>query len=209
MDEHLPLVIRRPAGVQPAIANRGFKWRGCPEFKRLCRLDIIMAIQQNRRLPLCVQPIGIQERVARSGKYLYVFQSDRFHVPGYPLSGFPDIGRILGIGADAGDGNELTELVDVPLFVCFDVCEDGFHAVSNPEMKETEFQMLTGNIRIAFRGVNGCCGSEKICVLSVDSGQCTVYCGLWTVDCGQIAEHGRPSTGYLTPFFPSQRTLVP
>ena len=47
--EHLALVVRRPAGVDLAVADGRFERRRFPEFEGSHRLHVVVAIEKDRR----------------------------------------------------------------------------------------------------------------------------------------------------------------
>ena len=59
----LALVVGRAASQQQAILVSRFERRRLPEVDRIDRLDVVMAVEENRRFVRRLQPVGIDHRV--------------------------------------------------------------------------------------------------------------------------------------------------
>ena len=62
--EHLALVVRGAAGVQPAVAHGGLERRAGPLLERVGRLHVVVAVDQQRRPAGHVRALGPHHRMA-------------------------------------------------------------------------------------------------------------------------------------------------
>ena len=70
------------------------------------------------------EPIAVHDRVARGLDQLDVLQADLPHLVGGPFRAATHIGLMLGQRADAGNGEELLQLVDVAIALHVDEVDD-------------------------------------------------------------------------------------
>ncbi|MND04853.1 hypothetical protein D3C83_253150 [compost metagenome] len=70
-----------------------------------------MAVAENSRLAGRVQPVGVDQRVARGLDHLDVFELGLAHRVGDELGGLAHVGLVFGLRGDARDTEELFELV--------------------------------------------------------------------------------------------------
>ena len=92
----LALVVRRPTGEHPAVADERLERRELPLVERVGRLDIVVPVDEHRRGALGVEPIAVHERVAAGLEDLDVLEADRAEVVGEELGRAPAVGRVLG-----------------------------------------------------------------------------------------------------------------
>ena len=124
--EHLALVVGGAARVDLAVAHRRLERRAGPQIHRIDRLHVVVAVEQNRRLARGVQPLAVDNRVARRS------MSRTFCMPtaqriGGPLRGAADVGGVLGKRADARNREVLLQLLDVAITVDVDEIDDLIH----------------------------------------------------------------------------------
>ena len=117
---HLPFVVGRAAGVDVAVVNGGLEGRRMPKLQRIGRLDVVVAVAKHGGLAGGVQPIAIDERIARGGNDLDVFQARAAQAFGHKLRGGSDVGLVLGKRADAGDAEEILEFFEQAVLVLLD-----------------------------------------------------------------------------------------
>ena len=85
------------------------------------RLDIEVAIDQDRWLARRMKPIGIHNRVAAGGHHLHVLESGGTQPVHRPLRRPLHIACVLRQGGDAGNPEQLLELVDGALLALLQV----------------------------------------------------------------------------------------
>ena len=122
---HLALVVAGSAGVEISVADGGLKRRRGPQLQRIGRLDVVMAVTQHGRLAGRVQPICIDQRMVRGLDDLDIFEAGFAQAVGDEFGGAPDIGGMLGQGADAGNAEKGFQLFKKAVFVGFDECVGG------------------------------------------------------------------------------------
>ena len=64
MGEHLPFVVGRASGVKIAVADGRFERGREPGFERFGGLDVVMAVDEDRRLAGCFEAFGVNDRVS-------------------------------------------------------------------------------------------------------------------------------------------------
>jgi len=122
---HLAFVITRSSGVDVAIAESWLKRRRDPLFERVGRLDVIVAIAKHGRLAGGVEPIGIDQRVTPGRNDFDVFETGALEARGNEFSGADDIRFVVGIGADAGDAQEIEKLLEQTRLLLMDEIGNG------------------------------------------------------------------------------------
>ncbi len=108
--EHLALVVGGPARVQIAIAHGRLKRRREPRFQRLGGLNVVMAVNQNRRLARCAFPLGVDERVFLGFDQLGGQPHRRQVVPNH-RRGPARVGVVVRLRADARHAYQCLELL--------------------------------------------------------------------------------------------------
>ncbi len=84
---HLALVVHRAAGVDVAVAFGGLEGRREPLVQRIGRLHVVVPINQHRGLARGVQPVGIDQRVARGLNQPHVLHADALQLRRQHLGG--------------------------------------------------------------------------------------------------------------------------
>src|SRR3954462_15413846 len=80
-----------------------------------------MAIKKNRRLGLSVERFAIDERMHFRGHDFHIVEACTAEAIGHPLCAALDILLVLRLGADAGNAQELEEIIEVLVAFLFDV----------------------------------------------------------------------------------------
>jgi hypothetical protein len=114
----LALVIGDPAREDVLPANGRLEGVGFPELERRRRLNVEVAVADHRRgvsAPVRGPELAERERVAVPVPKLGFAPGPADKVAD-PFARGLDVGRALGVGADAGDADELRELVEPGLF---------------------------------------------------------------------------------------------
>jgi hypothetical protein len=122
---HLPFVVARAAGIDVAIAKRGLKRRSVPFLERIGWLHVIVAIAKHGRLAGSVEPIGIDQRVARGGNDFNMFETGAAEARSNEFGGADHVGFVIGICADARDPQEVEKLIEQARLLLLDEIGDG------------------------------------------------------------------------------------
>ena len=125
MREHLALVVGGAAGVEVAVADGRLERGREPRLERLGRLDVVMAVDQDRRLAGCTQPLGIDDRVLLGFDQLGLEAHGR-QVVADQGRGPARVGVVVGLGADARNPDQGLELL---LEIAPMRLEVGIHAI--------------------------------------------------------------------------------
>ena len=91
----LTLVVRGAAGEDPAILDPRLERRSDPQVERIDRLDVVVAVDQDRRRAVGMQPVGIDDRVARRGGHLDVLESPALQPVGHERRSGDHVGPVL------------------------------------------------------------------------------------------------------------------
>ena len=113
MREHLAFVVGGAAGVDVAVAPRRFERRRNPLFQRVGRLDIVVTVHQSGRRAGHGRRLGIDQRVAFRGNHFHG-KAQSAQMVGHPAGGLGHVGLVLRIGTDAGNPQELAQVVFKP-----------------------------------------------------------------------------------------------
>ncbi len=125
--EHLALVVGRAARVNLAVAHGCLKRRRRPEIQRIDRLHVVMAVEENRRLARRIEPVAVDDGIARGVDQADVLHPGRGQRVGGPLRRAPHVALVLRQRADARDGEVLLEFLDVSIAVDVDEIDDVVH----------------------------------------------------------------------------------
>ncbi|MBM2842088.1 MAG: hypothetical protein HW412_2616 [Bacteroidetes bacterium] len=68
-----------------------------------------------------MKPLAVHNRMSSRRKDLNILQTDRPHVVCNPFGTTADVSRVFFVCADAGDGNELLEFLQVTILILIDV----------------------------------------------------------------------------------------
>src|SRR5262245_58917806 len=111
VDKHLSLVVARASPIDVVSADNGIEGWRAPFRERFGRLDVVVAINENRGSSRCSVPaVGADDWVAVGRYYLYVFQTYTLQVVRQPCRAFRQIFRVLGLCTDTGKADELCQL---------------------------------------------------------------------------------------------------
>ena len=128
---HLAFVVGRSARVEIAVALGGLERRRLPEFERVGRLDVEMAVAEDGRLAGRVQPVGVDQRMALGFDQFDVLEAGGQQMVDDEFGGAVGGLVILGKRGDAGDAQEVLQLFEEPGLVLFYVAVDGFGHVAS------------------------------------------------------------------------------
>ena len=126
----LPLVVGRAAGIEGAVFNAGFERRGLPQFERLRRLHIVVAVdEEGGLLRIRLGSAGHHDGVA-VGFMDRGVQREASGSVSNPLGCGTEIRRVLRLGADTRKAHVVAERVDELGLVFFEVLENRVHGRS-------------------------------------------------------------------------------
>ena len=126
----LTLVVGRASGIEVAVFNAGFERRGFPQFERLRRLDIVVAVdEEGGLLRIGLGSAGHHDGVA-IGFMDRGVQREASGSVGNPLGRGTEIRRVLGLGADTRKAHVVAERVDELGLVFLEVLENRVHGRS-------------------------------------------------------------------------------
>ncbi|MEJ7666445.1 MAG: hypothetical protein WKG07_46485 [Hymenobacter sp.] len=101
--EDLALVVGRAARVDLAVANRRLERRGRPQVKRIDRLHIVVAVEQDGRRARRSEPLAIDDRMPRCFLEARILESDALEFFGGPFGCLADVTFVFRKRADARD----------------------------------------------------------------------------------------------------------
>ena len=125
--EDLALVVGRAARVDLAVADGRLERRRLPQVERIDRLHVVVAVEQDRRRALRAEPVAVHDRIARRLDEPDVLHADAAHLVRAPLGATLDVGRVLGQRADARDGEQGLQFLEVFVAVDVDEVDDVVH----------------------------------------------------------------------------------
>ncbi len=109
--EMLAFIIRGPARVHRAIANRGLKRRRVPFVQRLRRLHVVMAVHQKMRALAWPFRSGGGDDGMKIRGVLARFEPDGAAVIHHPISRGAHILGVLALGGNAGQAKVFAQLL--------------------------------------------------------------------------------------------------
>ena len=92
-------------------ADGGFKRRRFPQFQRIRRLDVVMAVHQNGGQSFAGQVFGVHHRVTGGGANFHTGQADFLQMVRHHLRGLVHRIGISGVGAHTGKAQQFFEFV--------------------------------------------------------------------------------------------------
>ena len=125
--EHLTLVVGGAARVNLAVTHRRFEGRAGPQIDRIDWLHVVVPVEENRRFARRIEPVAVDDRIARRVDEPHVLHAHLLQRISRPLRRAAHIGRVLRQRADARDREVLLELLDVPVAVDVDEVDDLIH----------------------------------------------------------------------------------
>ena len=126
-DEELAFVVGGAAGVEIAVADDGLKRRRDPFLQRIGRLDVVMAIEQQRRFAGRAGPFARAPADCRLPSISRAFSRPaRASQSRTNSAARPHVGGVFGERADAGDAKKADEVVHV--------CRTNYNIVSRSSM---------------------------------------------------------------------------
>ena len=120
MSEHLPLIVGGSPGVEIPVADGRLERRREPWLERLGRLDIVVAVDQERRLARGTQPFGVDDRMPLRRDQLG-FQPHGRQVVANEGRRSLRILVVIRLGADAGNPDQVLELLLEVAPMCLEV----------------------------------------------------------------------------------------
>ena len=121
VDMDLAFVVGGAAAEEIAAANRGLEGRRGPEFERLGRLDVVMAVEKDGGLAGRVQRFRVDQGMQLGRNDFDVGESGAAEAIGDPLGGALDVRLVLALRADAGNAQEFVEIGEMLVVLLFDV----------------------------------------------------------------------------------------
>ncbi len=114
LDEHveLALVVRDPAPVEPAVPFLERERIGLPELERIRRLHVDVPVDEHRWRGSVRRLQVADDQRLRIGRNDLGLAARTAHEPGEPLRGGADVVGVRRVGADAGNADQLSELVE-------------------------------------------------------------------------------------------------
>ena len=127
MGEMLALVVGGAAGDQRAPADGRFEGRRLPEFERLRRLHVVVAVNQEMRAP--PRPAGRageHDRMARR-RTQFGLEADLPAMLREPGGAGAEVPLVLRLRGNAGEAEEFAQLANEAGLVGFEIMQDGVH----------------------------------------------------------------------------------
>ena len=112
---HVGLVVRRAPGEDPPVADDRLEGRRLPLVERVDRLDVVVAVDEDRGRPLRVEPVGVDDGVPAGLRDLHVLEAGRGQLSREPLGRPPTVGGVGRDPADARDAQEVDVAGEPPL----------------------------------------------------------------------------------------------
>jgi hypothetical protein len=132
VEEHLALVVGRPACVEAVVADDGFERLTGPAVLAGGGLHVVVAVDQDRgRLWVGGGPLGEDGRGARRLPDLGGREAGLLQRGGEPVGAAAYIGRVVGLGRHGRDAQPLCEVVEEGGAVLLDVRTDGADGTVN------------------------------------------------------------------------------
>ena len=125
--EDLALVVGGAARVDLAVADRRLEGRRLPQLDRIDGLDVVVAVEEDRRRPLRCQPVAVHDRVARRLDQPDVLHADAAQFIRRPFGALAHVGLVLRQRADAGNREIRLQFLDVAIAVGVDEVDDVVH----------------------------------------------------------------------------------
>ena len=125
--EDLALVVGRAARVDLAVADGGLKRRRLPELDGIDRLDVVVAVEEDRRRAFGAEPVAIDDGVAGRFEEPDIGQADAAHLVGRPFGAAAHIAGMLRQRADARNREVSLQLLDVAVTIGVDEVDDVVH----------------------------------------------------------------------------------
>ena len=137
--EHLALVVGGAARVDLAVADGRLERRRLPQVQGIDRLHVVVAVEQDGRRPGRPQPVAVDDRIAGRLEQPDVLQPDAAHFVAAPFGTAADVGFVLGQRADARDGQQRLQFVDVSVAVDVDEIDDVVHMPLSSTARPSSF----------------------------------------------------------------------
>src|ERR1700694_5665082 len=83
-----------------------------PQLEWIDRLDVVVPVEQHRRLALCLHPVGIEDGMPRRLDDLRILESDSFVLLREMAGRAPDVVGALRLARDAGDPEKVVEFLE-------------------------------------------------------------------------------------------------
>jgi hypothetical protein len=127
----LAFVVDGAASVDIAVALGRLEWRADPLVERVGRLDIVMCVAESRGLAGGVKPVGVNQRMPRSGNDLDILKPNALEIRSDKFGRSTDVALVILQGADAGDAQQILKLVEEARLILLGVVDgSGSHRTS-------------------------------------------------------------------------------
>ncbi len=103
----LALVVRRATGEDPAVLDARLEWRPDPQVERIHRLHVVVAIHEDGRCAVGVQPVGVHHRMSAGRGHLDVLQAPSLQPLRHELGRSHHVRVVLRERPDARDAQEV------------------------------------------------------------------------------------------------------
>ena len=108
----LALVVGGAAREDAPVLDARLEGRPHPLVEGVDRLDVVVAVDDDRGRAVGVEPVGVDDRMAARLGDLDVLQADGSHALREPLGTGADIVTVGAEHPDGGDAQELDELLE-------------------------------------------------------------------------------------------------
>ena len=125
--EDLTLVVRGATRINLAFPNGRLERRRFPFVQRVDRLHVVVPIKEDGRRPLGMEPVPVDDRIARRFDAAHVFETDALKLIRGPLGAARHVTRVLWERADTRNSEVVLQLLDVSVAVGVDEIDDVVH----------------------------------------------------------------------------------
>jgi hypothetical protein len=119
MDVNLAFIVGSAPSIDISVAYFRLESRRSPEFQRLGGLNIVVAVEKNRRLAGGFKRFGVNEGVKTCGDYFDGLEACCAQTLGNPFGSAVDIRFVFTFGADRRDPEKFVKLSKMPLAATF------------------------------------------------------------------------------------------
>ena len=107
MHVQLALVVGGATPDDASVAHERLERGRLPQLDRVDRLDVVMAVDEDRGRALGVEPVRVDDRVAPRRRDVDMLEADPAPLGGDPLGRATNVRRVLGQGRDRRDPEQI------------------------------------------------------------------------------------------------------